>query len=257
MKLFDTHAHLLDDRFEPDRKELVAALPGKGLVHVLECACTEGDLERVPAFVAEHKGFLHGACGVHPHYAAEFPLERLPLVEKALKKTGIIAVGEIGLDYHYDFAPRDVQKNLFDAQAALSVRLGLPMLIHDREAHGDTLDILKVYRGSAYGIMHCFSGSYETAVELLDLGYHLGIGGSSTFKNSKKLKEMLPKLPLDRLVLETDCPYMTPEPFRGERNDPSFTAVTCKHLAELLSIDAEALSEKLFDNAVRLFKLEA
>lgn len=256
MKLFDTHAHLLDERFDEDREALIASLPQKHVARVMECACMEKDLERVPELVKKYPGFIYGAVGVHPHYAAEFPAGKVTLVEKALENENILAVGEIGLDYHYDFAPHDVQRELFGAQVALSCQKKLPILIHDREAHGDTLDILKAHKGAAFGIMHCFSGSYETARELIDLGYHIGVGGSSTFKNNRRMKEMLPKLPLERIVLETDCPYMTPEPFRGERNDPSYTRVTCGHLAQLLDRDADELSEMFYNNACALFGLE-
>ncbi|MDO4492413.1 MAG: TatD family hydrolase [Clostridia bacterium] len=255
MKLFDTHAHLLDERFDEDREKLIASLPDKGVAHIMECACMEKDLVRVPELVKRYPGYISGAVGVHPHYAAEFPAAKVTLVEAALGNEGILAVGEVGLDYHYDFAPRDVQRELFAAQAELAAEKRLPLLIHDREAHGDTMDVLKALKGRGFGIMHCFSGSYEMAKELIDLGYHIGIGGSATFKNNRRMKEMLPKLPPERIVLETDCPYMTPEPFRGERNDPSLTAVTCHHIADLIGMDADALAEQCHENACRLFGL--
>lgn len=255
MQLFDTHAHLLDDRFDADREALIAGFSEVGVVHVLEAACEATDIPKVIALCDAHPRVIYGAVGVHPHSASEFSPDVLQQIRAALAHPAIRAVGEIGLDYHYDFSPRDVQRDCFDAQLALAHEAGFPVVIHDREAHGDTLDLLRLHRDGLQGVMHCFSGSWETAKECLDLGLHLGIGGSLTFKNAKKLVELVPKVPRDRLLLETDCPYMTPEPFRGKRNDPTLTRLTLARLAELRGEDEEELAAACFENGRRLFGL--
>ena len=257
MQLFDTHAHLLDDRFDEDRDALIARIHDAGVVHVLECACKSADIEKVIALCDAYPKMIYGAVGVHPHSASEFSDAVLQRIEAALGHPAIRAVGEIGLDYHYDFSPRDVQKACFDAQLTLANKQRVPVVIHDREAHGDTLDLLRLHRDGLTGVMHCFSGSWETAKECLELGLHLGIGGSLTFKNAKKLVELVPKVPRDRLLLETDCPYMTPEPFRGKRNDPSLTKLTLARLAELRGEDEEELAAACLENGRRLFGIAA
>lgn len=257
MQLFDTHAHLLDDRFDADRKELIARIASEGVVHVLECACETADIEKVIALCEAYPKMIFGAVGIHPHSASEFSPAAYAKITSALDHPAIRAVGEIGLDYHYDFSPRDVQKTCFDAQLSLANEKGCPVVIHDREAHGDTIDLLRLHRNGLSGVMHCFSGSYETARDCLDLGLHIGIGGSLTFKNAKKLVEIVPKIPQDRLLLETDCPYMTPEPFRGKRNDPSLTKLTLARLAALRGEDEEELAAVLLENGRRLFGIKA
>lgn len=256
MQLFDTHAHLLDDRFDEDRAAVIAKIREEGVVHVLECACESADIDKVIALAEAYPKMIYGAVGVHPHSASEWSPDVYAKVEAALAHHAIRAVGEIGLDYHYDFSPRDAQKVCFDAQLSLANEKNMPVVIHDREAHGDTLDLLRLHKDGLSGVMHCFSGSWETAKECLDLGLHLGIGGSLTFKNAKKLVELVPKVPRDRLLLETDCPYMTPEPFRGKRNDPSLTKLTLARLASLRGEDVEELAAALFENGRRLFGID-
>ena len=257
IRLFDTHAHLLDGRFDEDREALISGLPARGVACVLEAACEAADIPRVIALCERHPGLIYGAAGIHPHSASGFTGETLAQIESALAHPAIRAVGEIGLDYHYDFSPREAQKACFDAQLALAGRRGRPVVIHDREAHGDCLDLLRAHRDGLQGVMHCFSGSYEMARACLDLGLYLGIGGSLTFKNAKKLLETVQKAPRDRLLLETDCPYMTPEPFRGRRNDPSLARLTLARLAALRGEDEAALAAALYENGLRLFGIAA
>ena len=255
MRIFDTHAHLLDEQFDADRETLIAKLPDAGIAHVMEACCDEAEIERVIALV-ERVPFFYGSAGVHPHSADEFRPETLAHIRAALTHERMLAIGEIGLDYHYDFSPRAVQRDCFDAQLALAAEINAPVIIHDREAHGDTMDLLRHYRGNLSGVMHCFSASYEIAKECIDLGLYIAFGGALTFKNAVHQWEIAGKLPLDRLLIETDCPYMTPVPFRGKRNDPSRIVLTLQKLAELRALDPETLSEALYENSFRAFGIK-
>ena len=252
MRIFDTHAHLLDEQFDADREELIASLPEAGIAHVMEACCDEAGIDRVAELV-QNVPFFYGSAGVHPHSADEFRPETLDHIRDALKKERMLAIGEIGLDYHYDFSPRDVQKACFDAQLALAAELSAPVIIHDREAHGDTMDLLRRYKGALSGVMHCFSASYEIAKECIDLGLYVAFGGALTFKNAVHQWDIASRLPLDRLLIETDCPYMTPVPFRGKRNDPRLIVHTLWKLSELRGTDPETLSETLYQNALCAF----
>ena len=256
MRLFDTHAHILDEQFDADREELIASLPENGIAYVMEACCDEAEIDRVVALV-ERVPFFYGSAGVHPHSADEFRPETLDHIRTALTHERMLAIGEIGLDYHYDFAPRGVQRDCFDAQLALAAELHAPVIIHDREAHGDTMDLLRRYRGTLSGVMHCFSASYEIAKECIDLGLFIAFGGALTFKNAVNQWAIASKLPQDRLLIETDCPYMTPVPFRGRRNDPTRIALTLKKLSELRETDAETLSGVLLENSFRAFGIQA
>ena len=256
MDIFDTHAHLLDDHFDEDREALIAALPDAGVKLVME-ACTDlGYLEKLIPFVEAHP-MIYGAAGLHPEELNGCALSDLDRVADALAHEKIKAVGEIGLDYYWPENPaREIQRAFFDAQLSLAAEHGLPVIIHDREAHGDTVDILRAHKGQVTGVMHCFSGSYETAKECLDMGFYIGFGGALTFKNAKRNVEVASKVPLDRLVVETDCPYMAPVPCRGKRNDPTKTRYVLQKLAEIRGIDEEALAPILFENGKRLFGIE-
>ena len=253
MDIFDTHAHLLDEKFDEDREELIASLADSGVKLVME-ACTDlAYLDKLIPFVEAHP-MIYGAAGLHPEELNGCALTDLDKVAAVLAHPKIKAVGEIGLDYYWpENPPRATQREFFDAQLSLAAAHGLPVIIHDREAHGDTVDILRAHRGEVTGVMHCFSGSYETARECLDLGFYIGFGGALTFKNAKRNVETAAKVPLDRLVIETDCPYMAPVPFRGKRNDPAKTRFVLQKLCELRAMDPVALAPILFENGKRLF----
>lgn len=255
MRLFDTHAHLLDNRFDDDRGELLRRLPQSGIAHVLEACCCFEDAERVIA-LADDYDYILAALGTHPHDAATMQESHLAGYEKLLSHSKALAVGEIGLDYHYDFSPRETQRKWFEAQLELAQGLGLPVLLHVREATEDALRILRAHKNGLRGVMHCFSGSYATAMECLDLGLYIAFGGALTFANARKSVEAAAKLPIERLLIETDCPYMTPEPYRGKRNDPSFVHLVCEKLAELRDLPAEEMAEITFHNAKVLFGVE-
>lgn len=252
MRVFDTHAHLLDEAFDEDRFELIGSLPEKGITCVMEACCDEKGIDRVIDLVARVP-FFYGSAGVHPHSADEWNNGTADHIRNALKQEKMLAVGEIGLDYHYDFSPRDIQKKVLDEQLSIAGELGVPVILHDREAHGDMMDLLRAHKNGLKGIMHCFSGSYEIARECLDLGLYVAFGGALTFKNAVRPIEVVQKLPSDRLLIETDCPYMTPVPYRGKRNDPSFIILTLKKMAEVREEDEEELAEKLYRNALDVY----
>jgi len=244
----DTHAHYTDKRFDPDREALLAALPGQGVAFVLNCGSNVRDSRRALE-LAEQYEYIYAACGTHPHEAKAF--ENKAELCKLLQHPKCVAVGEIGLDYHYDFSPRDVQKDAFRAQLELACELGLPVVIHDREAHEDTLRILQEFR--PHGVMHCFSGSAEFAREIIGLGLYISLGGAVTFKNARKPLEVAAQLPLERLLLETDAPYMAPVPHRGQRCDSRHIGLIAEKIAEVRGIDTQALINACTENARVLF----
>lgn len=254
--LFDTHAHLTDEAFDADRDTLLSSFPSYGIRHVVEAACRESDFDRVLSLCSLFPGLVYAALGIHPEHAESYRPELLSAMESRLCPS-VAAIGEIGLDYHYDDGcPKDLQKTCFADQLAFSKKVHLPVLIHDRDAHGDCIDLLRSEKNGLSGVMHCFSGSYETAKDCLNLGLYIGIGGSSTFKNAKKLLEIIPKLPSDRILIETDCPYMTPEPFRGQRNDSRLCRLTLLKIAQLRGEPVEKTADACYRNACTLFQIK-
>lgn len=252
MKLFDTHAHLLDDRFDEDRNTLIASLPAAGETGFVE-ACTEADdIPKIQALTLLYD-FVYGSAGIHPHAASTADSANLLRVERALGEKKIVAVGEIGLDYHYDFSPREAQRAAFAEQLDMAIAAKKPVIIHDREAHGDVMSMLSERKGHLGGVLHCYSGSFEDAVKYIDMGFYIAFGGALTFKNATKQRAIAEKLPLDRLVIETDCPYMTPEPHRGERNSPLLIHLTLEMLAKVRGIPLEEAAAVTYQNAMDLF----
>ncbi len=248
--IFDSHAHYDDPAFDPDREELLASLSRNGVETVLTIGA---DLEtsRAALSLAESHPFLWAAVGVHPHGAEGLPGDWLDQLEAMAASPRVLAIGEIGFDYHYDSAWKEAQRTAFEAQLCLAKRLGLPVIIHDREAHGDTMELLRKHRPG--GVVHCFSGSAEMAKELLSLGMYLGFTGVVTFKNARRALEAAAVVPLDRLLVETDCPYMAPEPFRGKRCDSTLLPYTIAKLAEVKGVTPQALADAAAENARRLF----
>ncbi|WP_430438705.1 TatD family hydrolase [Neglectibacter timonensis] len=250
--MFDSHAHYDDAQFDADREELLGrVLPEKGVCGILNMGA---DLKGCKDTVAltERYEYLYGAVGIHPECARELPDNWLNLLREWLKCEKIVAVGEIGLDYHWlEECPKERQKKVFSAQLELAEELSLPVIIHDREAHADTLEFLQRYRPS--GVVHCFSGSVETAREILKLGMYIGLGGAVTFKNARHSVEVAREISLERLLLETDAPYMAPVPFRGKRNDSSLIAYVAEKIGEIRGIPAEAVLHVAAENTRRLF----
>ncbi|MDD3612821.1 MAG: TatD family hydrolase [Caldicoprobacterales bacterium] len=252
---FDSHAHLDDERFDEDRDEVIRGLPDKGIAYVLN-AGADMDSSQKSIDLAKSYDFIYAAVGVHPHDADSLADAQLKALEQMAKEEKVKAIGEIGLDYHYDFSPREQQKEAFALQLDLAFRLNLPVIIHNREAHKDTLDILRAHRSILKGgVMHSYSGSWEMAKELMDLGFYISLAGIVTFKNAKKPVELAEKLPMDRLLIETDCPYLTPHPFRGKRNDPGFVRLVAEKIGQLRGMDTDLVAQITKNNACSLFRI--
>ena len=251
--IFDSHAHYDDDSFSEDLTELLEGLPSKGISFVVNCG-TDVNSCRKLAEISEKYDYIYFAAGIHPHEAEDAEEGFIEELKAFAKNPKCVAIGEIGLDYHYDLSPRDIQKDVFEKQLILAKELDLPVIIHDREAHEDTLKLLRKY--TPKGIVHCFSGSAEMAKDIVKLGMNIGLGGTVTFKNAKKPVEVAKYVPLESLVLETDCPYMTPVPFRGKRNDSSLIAVTADFIAELKGITTQELLDITNSNAKNIFKIK-
>jgi len=254
---FDTHAHLDDERFDEDREELIARMKEEGISPCM----TVGANMRMNAVNVElakkHEGYLYATVGLHPHDAKELNDETMAQMKEWAKLPQVKAWGEIGLDYYYDRSERDVQRAAFRAQLDAAKELGLPVILHIRDAHGDALDILREKKGNLpRGVVHCYSGSWESAQEYMSLGFHISFTGSVTFKNAVKLAEVSDKIPLDRLMIETDCPYMAPVPHRGKRNDPTLVKVIAQFLADRRGMDVEELARITRENGLKLFNIE-
>lgn len=248
--IFDSHAHYDDARFSDDLPELLASLPTKGVVGVISCGVNT-ETAQFAAHLAATYDYIYAAAGFHPLNLVDVPENPTEILRELLKNPKTVAVGEIGLDYYYEKASRDAQLRLFEQQLQLANELSLPVIVHDREAHEDTLRLLKQYKPR--GVVHCFSGSVEMAKEVLKLGMYIGLGGAVTFKNAVKPVEVAKIVPQDRLLVETDAPYMTPVPFRGKRCDSGHIAYTAARLSEIRGEDTQALLDYTAENARRLF----
>lgn len=250
--IFDTHAHYDDEAFYDDRESLVLSLKDRGVVGIVSCGC---DIASTVANQNLSHSFdnFYFAAGFHPENLEDFSVEDLEKLEPFFADEKCVAVGEIGLDYHWMNSTKEKQRELFVAQIELAKAKGLPVIVHDREAHGDTLDILKATKPS--GVLHCFSGSVEMAREVIKLGMFLGFNGVATFKNARKIPEVIREIPLDRIVLETDCPYLAPEPHRGKRNDSSFIPFIAQRIGEILGISAQEVLDVTNKNARALYNL--
>lgn len=251
--IFDSHAHYDDSAFDEDRATLLPALFERGVCGVINAGCDLASSEKSCEFAAAYSGF-YAAVGFHPEYAADVTPAAIVTLETLLSRPKVVAIGEIGLDYHYeDTCPREQQKFCFEQQLLLAQRYSLPVIIHDREAHEDTMQLLRRYRPQ--GVLHCFSGSVEMMKEAVSLGLYIGLGGAVTFKNARKPVEVAKAVPLDRLLLETDCPYMAPVPYRGKRCDSTMITQTAAVIAALREISSEALLEQTKQNVHTLFGL--
>ena len=251
--IYDSHAHYDSEAFDEDREDLIASLPSKGICGLVNCASDMKTAEKCLELSAKYP-FIYAACGVHPHEAAECRSDYLTDLRIMCGNPKCVAIGEIGLDYHYDFSPRDVQLRFFEEQIILANELDMPIIVHDREAHEDTMNLLKKY--NPRGVVHCFSGSAETAKEFIKLGMYIGFTGSVTFKNASKILLAVKEVPEDRLLLETDCPYMAPVPFRGKRCDSTLIYATAEKLAELRGVDTQYLIDRMRENGCRVFGID-
>ena len=255
--LFDSHAHLNDARFDEDREALIQKLQEEHVDLVLNPGA---DIETSISSVelANKYDFIYAAVGVHPHDVGDLDDTAIDTLRKlATENEKVVAIGEIGLDYYYDNYPRDIQQKWFIKQIELANELKLPIIIHDRDAHGDTLEIIKKYKSPEIGcVLHCYSGSVELAREYVKMGCFISLSGTVTFKNNKKTKEVAKEIPLDRLFIETDSPYMAPTPHRGKRNDPSLVQFVADTIAVEKGVSYETVCKATKENAKRFFGIE-
>ena len=251
MTLVDSHCHLDDSKFDDDREQAIERALAAGVTRMLAIGTADGppDLE-VAIRLAERYPFIYATIGVHPHDAAKASEETFARLRELAAHPKVIAIGEIGLDYHYDFSPRDVQRAVFDRQLAIAADAAKPIVIHTREAWDDTL--LHITALPHGGIMHCFTGDSAQARQALDLGFHLSFGGVLTFPKAEGLREASRIVPDDRILVETDCPYLAPVPHRGKRNEPAFVVETARRLAAERETTTEAIAELTTRNFERL-----
>lgn len=250
--IYDTHAHYDDNSFDEDRENILSEIKSNGVALILNCASSYESIEKTYNLTIDND-FIYGALGIHPENADEFndtvENEIINLINKNEK---ILAIGEIGLDYYWDENPsKEVQKEVFRRQMKLAEKLNLLVVIHDRDAHSDTLEILKEFP-NVKGILHCFSGSVEFAMECIKLGYYIGIGGVVTFKNAKKVVEVVSKIPMEKILVETDAPYMSPVPNRGKRNKSDYIAYIIEQIAKIRQLEPKEVNLAVNDNFKRL-----
>lgn len=252
--IFDTHSHYTDSAFDGDRDELLESLPDRGVKYIMLASTCAEDIKG-NAVLSEKYGYIYTSAGFHPENIADVPENYIDIVKKAVSENPkTMAVGEIGLDYHYDGYDREKQIEVFENQIILAKELDLPVIVHSRDATEDTLNILKKYRPS--GVMHCFSGSVETAREVIKLGMYIGFTGVLTFKNAKKTLRSLEAVPVEKLLLETDCPYMSPVPFRGKRCDSSMIVYTAEKTAEIKGLPVQELLDITCRNGMELYRIQ-
>ena len=252
--LFDTHAHLNDPAFDPDRETLMESFISAGVGLVMNAGCSLESSRDIVA-MAEKYPWLYASVGSHPDSANEVNGEVLEEYRKLCKLSSKVkAIGEIGLDYYYEDIPRDIQQKAFRMQMALAQELDLPVIVHERDAHNDGLAIVKEFP-KVKGVFHCYSGSAEMAQQLVDLGWYIGFTGVLTFKNARKAVETAASILLERIVLETDCPFMAPEPFRGKRNHPGYLYRMAEKLAEIRGISVEEVHAATYENGKRLYRI--
>ena len=252
--LFDTHAHMDDQSFDADREALLASLPQQGIGLVMNPGCSL-EASRNASALSQKYDYIYAAVGSHPDAADEVNEEVLEACRMLCKQNPKIkAIGEIGLDYHYEDIPREIQQKAFRMQMQLARELALPVIVHEREAHEDGMKIVEEFP-EVTGVFHCYSGSAEMAKILVKKGWYIGFTGVLTFKNARKAVEVAASIPLDRIVLETDCPYMAPEPFRGRRNDPGKLYRMAEKLAEIRGLTVEEIHAITMENGKRLYRL--
>lgn len=255
MRVFDTHCHLDNERFDPDREDAYRRMLE---AQVLRCVCVGSDLNtsrQSLALAADHEA-VYASAGVHPHEAKDAPEDYLDQLTDLLSRPKMVALGEIGLDFYYDLSPRDVQKKVMEEQTDLAVRLDRPVIYHIRDAHGEMVDFFRSRRKLPRGIIHCFSGSAEIAREYVRMGFYISFAGPLTFKKAPHLWEAAQAVPVDRLLVETDSPYLAPEPVRGHKNEPANVVWVLKKLAELRDLPEEEMAKITWDNACAIYGIK-
>lgn len=255
MNLFDSHCHLENGRFEEDLPEVLARMKDAGVNRCILAGSDMETSEQIVALTKEH-AHVYGVVGIHPHDAKTWTDDCADRLAQWVKEERIVGIGEIGLDYYYDHSPRGVQKEVFVKQLLLARELDMPAVFHVRDAHGDVLDLLRANRSQLpAGVVHCYSGSVESAREYLDMGFYISFAGPITFKNASKLLDVAKYVPQDRILVETDSPYLAPVPMRGRRNEPTFVQYVAQTVAELRGISAEEMAQAAFENTCRLFRI--
>mgnify|MGYP003752422607 FL=1 len=253
MDVFDTHAHYDDEQFDPDRDEILSGLPQKGVKLALDPGGDIGS-SKLAVSLAERYPFLYAAVGIHPGRAESMADGDIDLLAGMTGNPKVRAIGEIGLDYHYEGSPRDVQKRVFRAQLALARDLGLPVIVHDREAHGDCMEIIRSFPGLR-GVLHCYSGSAEDAMTYARMGWYLSFTGVVTYKNARKVIEVIKQFPLDRMMIETDAPYLAPVPHRGRRCDSTYLHLVAEKIAEVRGLDPEEIAARTLVTGKEFFSI--
>jgi TatD DNase family protein len=252
---FDSHAHYDDERFNADRDELLQNLKNEDVSYVINIgSCVETSLKSVE--LSKKYDFIYAALGIHPHCVEDIKDNDISVIERETKNNKVVAIGEIGLDYHYDNSPRELQKHWFSQQLKLAKKVCLPVIIHDREAHQDAMNIVKKEDVSSIGgVFHCYSGSVEMANELIEMGFYISIPGTITFKNAKKVKDVVKNIPIEKMLIETDCPYLAPEPYRGKRNYSAYLKYIAQEIAQIKEISVEEVAEITLANAKHAFHI--
>lgn len=250
--IFDTHSHYDDPKFDNDREILLSKMPQNGITKIVSCGCDLKTTE-INKGLSEKFDFLYFAAGFHPENLNGATLRDLSKIEEYTRHPKCVAIGEIGLDYYWMDSTKDIQKQFFYEQIELSKQLDMPIIVHDRDAHGDTLEILK--QTKPRGVVHCFSGSVEMAREIIKIGMFIGMNGVATFKNARKSLEVIKEIPIERLVLETDCPYLAPHPFRGKRNDSTLIPYVAERVGEVLNMNTQDVLNITNKNAHELYRL--
>lgn len=255
MMLFDSHAHYNSEQFSEDLDEVLGKMKENGVGYIMNACSDISEFDDIKNLIEKYD-FLYGAAGVHPHEVGNMTDADLEKIAEFSKHPKIKAIGEIGLDYYYDNSPRDAQKYWFARQLDLAVDLNLPIIIHDRDAHKDTMDILKDHNAKAVGgAFHCYTGSVEMAKEVLDMGLYIAFGGSITFKNAQKPIEVAKYVPIESIIIETDCPYLTPVPFRGKRNSSLYVHLVAEKIAEVKGMEVSEVIKHTTENAKKCFRI--
>lgn len=252
--IFETHAHYDDEQFDMDREALLLSMPEQGVGTIVNVSATHASCQRVVDLVQKYS-FMYAAVGIHPDEVGSLNEERFQQMKELCKQEKVVAVGEIGLDYYWDNESHDLQKEWFVRQLDLARELNLPVLIHSREAAADTMEIMKQHGQGLKGVIHCFSYSKEMAAEYVKMGFYIGVGGVVTFKNARKLKETVEEIPLTSIVLETDCPYLAPVPYRGKRNNSAYIKYIAEEIAGIKGVSYEEVVEQTEKNARDLYNL--
>jgi TatD DNase family protein len=253
--LFDTHAHLNAEQYNEDLDEVIARAQKEGVTHMVVVGFDRPTIEKAME-LAEGYDFIYACVGWHPVDAIDMTDEDLRWIEELSAHPKVVALGEMGLDYHWDKSPKEIQKEVFRKQIRLAKKVNLPIVIHNREATADIMEILREEHAEEVGgIMHCFSGSPEVAKECVKMNFYISLGGPVTFKNAKKPKEVAAEIPLEKLLIETDCPYLAPHPYRGQRNEPGYVKLVAEQIAEIKGIPFDEVAEVTSQNAKKVFDI--